>query len=375
MAEPGAPENFEESKDNAEAFVKETETAPNYRQQRKIMGYMLSDGKVSTILSAFDVPITQSERDEALKKISQTASSQTTNEMLNRISTGLGSDPAPERITEIFGMLDNTKAREIIATIQTGNFGNSDRVTPDSISEILKMYPMPGDIETIFADDNYIPKDNVRDFLKNLYGKRWEYWEQLKLLQKEAKEKYGKPTDGDIKEATSNAPQVENTAETKQSEYQLERIKQELDNIEIQTPPPIPSVSSEKKAISQKNTSLTRKILNNSRLLTISAFQLGGLHPQRIDGKWEWVIEPWARVSDDPRQRSTENFDKYIDIALDEKERGAKVLDYEKLGGENPDVWPSGLWGLQLVDHRRIKAAQAAGVAIEVNITDANSKN
>ena len=95
--------------------------------------------------------------------------------------------------------------------------------------------------------------------------------------------------------------------------------------------------------------------------------QFGGIHPSRHEGKWVWVLEPWARFHDDPRQRGYSNeSDHYAKLFSSVKGR---TIHMTELAGENPSVVPDGAsGGIKLMDHRRIHEARRAGKAIEVNM-------
>jgi len=113
----------------------------------------------------------------------------------------------------------------------------------------------------------------------------------------------------------------------------------------------------------------------NTRLASIMAFQLGGVRPQKVNGEWSWVVKPWARISDNPNQYYASESDYYLDRFIAERNLGTKVIDMEKIGGKTPSIRPVGFWGLQYLDHRRIKSAQAAGIPIKVNISTAETFN
>ena len=104
----------------------------------------------------------------------------------------------------------------------------------------------------------------------------------------------------------------------------------------------------------------------NTRLATTMLIQLGGLHPSRSNGSWVWVLEPWARWNDDPRQRPfSSSSDKYFESF---KEHPGRVLNLKQQGYDNPTVTLDGFGGIQLLDHTRIHEARNAGKGIVVNV-------
>lgn len=102
------------------------------------------------------------------------------------------------------------------------------------------------------------------------------------------------------------------------------------------------------------------------KLLATSIIQLGGLHPWRSNGKWVWVLEPWANIHDDPRQSSYSTDSQFYS----DKFRGSnsRILDLDKMGLETPKVTLDGPGLVQLLDHRRIREAKRSKKAIVVNV-------
>lgn len=104
--------------------------------------------------------------------------------------------------------------------------------------------------------------------------------------------------------------------------------------------------------------------------------QLGAIHPWLIAGKIGWVAEPWARIGEDPHQ-PIQGDNIYLDKFQTMKDQGVKNLDSTNLpNGEIPAIrkYNGGL-SLQYLNHNRIKAAQALGMRIQVNLDTAETFN
>jgi len=125
-----------------------------------------------------------------------------------------------------------------------------------------------------------------------------------------------------------------------------------------------------KRSLADNVHDLAAKAAWNARLTSIMIFQLGGLRPARIDGKWRWVIEPWARIEVDPYQGDIGDMEYYQDKFKQLKKEGVRIINMERIGGETPRVRPVGVSGLQLLDHRRIFSAQGARLPIVVKVVD-----
>ncbi len=152
----------------------------------------------------------------------------------------------------------------------------------------------------------------------------------------------------------------------------IERVRSAIRKEGSNTPTP---QTSENRATEQQPKNWREKIKSSlanaawgTKIAATSVLQLGGLHPWRSNGEWVWVLEPWARWSDDPKQRlySSSN-DQYFKSFQSHKGR---VLNLKSQGYENPAITPDGIGGIQLLDHTRIHEARNAGKGIVVNVNN-----
>jgi hypothetical protein len=155
--------------------------------------------------------------------------------------------------------------------------------------------------------------------------------------------------------------ELEETQSTEAPTQPIPRKTHKPDISDAPTPPlpdnPMPS--KEPKTFTQKLKNTASNIAWNTRLGFTMLAQLGGLHPWRSEGKWVWVLEPWARVHDDPRQKGyTDESDFYRDRFNASKTR---LLNLPSMGLKTPSITMDGFGGIQLLDHRRILEAQRAG--------------
>ena len=112
----------------------------------------------------------------------------------------------------------------------------------------------------------------------------------------------------------------------------------------------------------------------NAQLFAVMSLQFGGIHPERIEGKWYWVMEPWARFKDDPVQGSswgayygTDN--RYYKYFKDLKKQGKKIIVPEDLGNQAPLMFVNGL-SLVAADRYRIHGARDAKISIVIYPTN-----
>lgn len=169
---------------------------------------------------------------------------------------------------------------------------------------------------------------------------------------------------------TEKSPQPHSAEE----EDQLEVVRRRLQQHQVREEVGLSHTAPEPKAISKPNLlekakSTLIKALDNTQLLSIMVFQLGGIHPWRVNGRWAWVVEPWADIKSDSRQPQDfhpENI--YESYFLELKKRGVGIIDKKHLpNGRLPSLRFSGLSGLQYLDHHRIYGAKMAGMRIAVN--------
>ena len=169
-------------------------------------------------------------------------------------------------------------------------------------------------------------------------------------------------------EASAKTPDIQKGIETEQS-VELSQVRKQLS---AHIPPEAISIVPRKNTIPTKESPAKRvkdvlgKAAWNTRLATTMLFQLGGLHPARSNGSWVWVLEPWARWSDDSKQRLySSSSDKYFQSF---RAHRGKILNLKAQGFDNPTVTPDGIGGIQLLDHTRIHEARNAGKGIVVNV-------
>lgn len=155
---------------------------------------------------------------------------------------------------------------------------------------------------------------------------------------------------------------------------QLKAVRRRLQQHQVREETGLPPrilepISTSKQNPLEKAKSALIKTLDNTQLLSIMVFQLGGIHPWRVNGRWAWVVEPWADIKSDSRQSQDfhpENI--YESYFLELKKRGVGIIDKKHFpNGRLPSLRFSGLGGLQYLDHHRIYGAKMAGMRIVIN--------
>lgn len=195
------PDAIRPSASETRALLPTLEVAPNPRQQRKIMGTLLTNAPGS--LSAPDIPISNSEHAIFLERVRNGAIGRPqVDSMLSRVNTPFGNNPELllEQARRTLGELSpNNQGRAIIAQITGRGMDARDALTPQDVLDFFQANPLPSDFEqTVGAD--FLSKleavngpdktaeyrESMARMMRTLYGKRMEYWEQYKLLEKDA---------------------------------------------------------------------------------------------------------------------------------------------------------------------------------------------
>ena len=175
------------------------------RQQRKIIAYMHSGDP--RILEEHDVHVTANERHDVIWGLAQgNISADHIRGLLAHIPTPADSDQATRRtgnreigVRHVFDRLaPDDQLRAILADFSREDPNQRNSVTPADVEAFLTHKPDPSalepEIEQFLAQielDNdavkrAIYEAKMRVFLQTVYGKRYDYWEQFKLLQREA---------------------------------------------------------------------------------------------------------------------------------------------------------------------------------------------
>ncbi|NTU46535.1 hypothetical protein HGA88_02830 [Candidatus Roizmanbacteria bacterium] len=113
---------------------------------------------------------------------------------------------------------------------------------------------------------------------------------------------------------------------------------------------------------------MIKKVGDYGKLGALMLFNLGEIHPWRVNGRWCLVAEPSARILDDPKQNKrielygNDENDYYYFKFKAMKEGGQRIVD---LSEKNPSITSRGVF-FQALDHRRIAAAQALKMPIVI---------
>ena len=135
------------------------------------------------------------------------------------------------------------------------------------------------------------------------------------------------------------------------------------------------SASKSSQSILQKAGDIISKAAWEARLTSIMFCEFGSFHPAYVNGRWCWVVRPWAHIKWNSRQPTDYGDATYYRETFDrlKAEGKTKIIDMEQLGGETPYVRPVGIWGLELLDTRRILAAKGSKLPIIVKVSNRES--
>lgn len=174
------------------------------------------------------------------------------------------------------------------------------------------------------------------------------------------------------KQESSTFPGAEtqaNNAAENQEKSEIETHKpKNVKSPEYSNAPTPPIV--ETKNTPEENKSLKSKIKDTASELAWKAkeaytvvAQFGGIHPWRHKGEWVWVVEPWARMHDDPRQHGYSNESEFYDNRY--ANHKGRLIDNKEYGGNDPMFTLDGTTGsAQRLDHRRFVSSAKHGKAI-----------
>lgn len=131
--------------------------------------------------------------------------------------------------------------------------------------------------------------------------------------------------------------------------------------------------------ISQAIAESTAAAVEEVKRYAVMVGTLGELHPWIVNGKYRWVLRPsgkflGAALDQEQYELSERSLIAYTEKMIKMKEAGAKVIDLEHSGSENPAVYIQGTT-IHPHNRHRILAAQAARMPIVVRITDYRSED
>jgi len=221
------PEFFTYNHSEQETSNTEQGVEPNPRQQDKIVAIIDNDNL--NIINEREVRLQDGEREEFLKKL---ASGKINEYNLRQIVYALRGPidyiGGRGRLTNSL-LSGNKYMRGFLAHFARDNVGLSGYLEFQDVVEFLERYPDPISFEG--AVSNFLDgvehtgssqerqgyESSLRDFMHTVYGKKLEYYEQIKLLQAEAERKF---------------PQL--AEEKKRKESEVEKILAETDVNEVE---------------------------------------------------------------------------------------------------------------------------------------------
>lgn len=200
---PESPQQSEWDNLDAVEFAGDTEAvdkekANAERQQRKITAYLLY-GKLPEYIATPDVRLNAGDEDLLLDRLASGAITDSDKKDLLSSMKSPVSKKGPEAV---FASLEGDKHQLRILAHHSGlGFNNYSQASPNALQDFLSHFPTPLDFEAqseIFL--NSIKRGNspqkvqeyiadMAAFKRNVYGKRQEYYEQIKALEEKAAER------------------------------------------------------------------------------------------------------------------------------------------------------------------------------------------
>lgn len=203
--------------------------APNPRQQSKIIRYFETSN--ADVLFGGDLETTQDEREAFLQTLAENGiPNQKIIDLLVTIRPPISSEPDKSNPVGLFNRVSlSSQSKAILAHYTHGTISAREDLKPSDLADFVQLYPEPlsfeATTEPFLSGIEYANSPEKRleyqasleTFKQTVYGKRQEYWDQLKLL-------------------ISEAAESKNTAITKpteRGELTSQQIKQLLDWTEI----------------------------------------------------------------------------------------------------------------------------------------------
>jgi serine/threonine protein phosphatase PrpC len=167
------------------------------RQRRKITAYLLYEHNPDYI-SAPDVQLNPDDQNNLREQL---ADGTITRDDERALLLSMKDPIRKLGVDGVFGQLSTQKHYlRILAAHTEPGFSNWQHATANSLTNFLILYPTPidfdaqsevflGQVKASNSEDKYQEYvSSMAAFKKNVYGKRQEYWEQIKLLEADAAE-------------------------------------------------------------------------------------------------------------------------------------------------------------------------------------------
>ncbi|MCQ2571366.1 MAG: protein phosphatase 2C domain-containing protein [Candidatus Saccharibacteria bacterium] len=174
--------------------------ADEERQKRKILTmYALGESSMAQVLNESDVQVDEKARGDILDMI---ANGQVNDELKHSILERIGRPSDIAGSQKVAESLNTKHEKRILAMMGGGDFNNYELTNGSNIDMFLQQYPTPMDFESTenaflqhIGEMNGQEKQNeyafaMEVFKRKVYGKRLEYYTQMKALDKEASDRY-----------------------------------------------------------------------------------------------------------------------------------------------------------------------------------------
>jgi protein phosphatase len=199
------------------------------RQQRKIIAAFLTAENSHVGMKALydhDVSLPEGAREEVLDRINDGRINQLLErDLLRSISSPMDLDGS----LAVKSSLNSKHEYRIAAWLSGAGFENYQSLVPDNLDDLYRAYPTPLDFE------HALPKlvEHIRKFngdqkaaeyqaageslMQKMYGKQCEYWEQVKVLNKEAEDKKKREMGSGATERLARSETIPQQAEMERS--------------------------------------------------------------------------------------------------------------------------------------------------------------
>lgn len=165
------------------------------KQQRKLIAAVLSDD--NSLLSEPDASVSDTER-ERLFLLMDTG--KITDENWNKIIEQIADPKDIRGIDAVYETIIDSKYEERILAYMSGlGFDKFDQNNTKILEDFYKKYPGPAEFDAVKEDFLRTIRENnseekaeeyteaMKEYVRDIYGKRQEYFEQVKVLKSEAK--------------------------------------------------------------------------------------------------------------------------------------------------------------------------------------------
>lgn len=187
------------------------ESTPNKDQQNRIIAsFSAPDGELPRIINGEPPQVSDSDREKFLSKIATMGIGESGAKRILKLVVSPIDYETDEVPVNLHKQIKLDPQMSGIVAWSTIGFDNREHLSPIDIESFIDQYPDPVSFQKdaqkfldAISESNSSEKVekyrlSIKKLMPIMYGERWEYYQQMKLLQKEADEKYSRKSAPEI---------------------------------------------------------------------------------------------------------------------------------------------------------------------------------